>query len=139
MNKVLTENNVDLMLLCPSTGYVSTSASEAPSDIAVDHAEAWQAIEDKLIDWGCNPDQFDDDYPAPSRDVLRQACRFRSDFQVLVAPSSVRPDANGGIVFEWRHGNEKIVARLSGDTQVELLYFEDGKIVDRWALRESGQ
>jgi hypothetical protein len=100
--------------------------------------EMWQELIDrKLIEWGCNPSQFDDEgVEPPSREIIRLAIRLAQQFRDdgLTPPDSVVPDANGGIVFELRENDVSEVYHVWDDGTVEYQYFQGTRLLVRRAL-----
>ena len=99
----------------------------------------WQELIDhKLIEWGRNPSQFDDEgVEPPSGEIIRLAIglaeKFRDDG--LTPPDSVVPDANGGIVFERRESDVSEVFHVWDDGTVEYQCFQGTRLVERGALQ----
>lgn len=97
--------------------------------------EAWRRLIDhKLIEWGRNPDQFTDEGLEPLSPwaiqfailMAENLCAGRA-----AAPTSVVPDAHGGIVFERRDNDAFEAFRFSADGTLEFCVFEHGRLVRR--------
>ena len=109
---------------------ISTAAEKA----------AWQRlIDEKLIEWGRHPEQFEDEdgYKAPKADNLVRATEFSAFCRDhgVAAPLRIAPDGEGGIVFEWTHNPPYyyyVEIRLDGKT--ELLIFRDHKLIVRESI-----
>jgi hypothetical protein len=123
--------------------YVSTRADTEPSVIrggeqADDQREAWQQVIDrKLIDWGCHPEQMEDEgIDPPSRETISRAIRLVEAYrdQGCPAPDSVVLDPNGGIVFERREQDISEVLHLWEDGATEYLLFRGTQLVQRRIL-----
>ena len=100
--------------------------------------EKWQELIDhKLIEWGRNPSQFDDEgVEPPSGEIILQAIELAEQFRdkELTPPDSVVPDANGGIVFERRGGDVSEVFHVWDDGTIEYQCFQGTRLRERWAL-----
>jgi hypothetical protein len=106
----------------------------------IEHERArWQrCIDEKLIEWGRDPSQLEDDgVDAPSPDVIRLAIevasRYRDSGQ-WAPPDRVAPDPNGGIVFERRAGSQAEVLHVGSDGEVEYQRFVGPRLVERRRL-----
>lgn len=104
-----------------------------------EYRERWQELIDhKLIEWGRDPSQFDDEgVEPPSREIIRLAIALAEWFkaQGLPAPDSVVPDPNGGIVFERREGGVSEVFHVWDDGTIEYQRFHGTRLVERCAVR----
>lgn len=100
--------------------------------------EAWQRLIDhQLIDWGWNTDQFEDaGVEAPSRDTVQLAIRLAANLRDagFPSPSSVVPDANGGIVFERREQNVVEVFHVWDDGTIDYQCFHGSRLIERRPL-----
>jgi len=104
--------------------------------------EGWQRlIDDPLIEWGCNPGQFEDEEtPIPSRTTVWSAIQvaqmLRDQPDPTPPPTRIVPDAHGGIVFEHDAGRVFETIRISADGSVEHCWFIDSRMVGRepWQL-----
>ncbi len=100
--------------------------------------EKWQELIDrKLIEWGRDPSQFDDEgVEPPSREIIRLAIALAEQFRDdgLTPPDSVVPDANGGIVFERRENDVSEVFHVWDDGTVEYQRFHGTRLVERWTF-----
>jgi len=94
----------------------------------------WQAVlDDKLISWGSDRDQFEDPDLAPSDEVLAKAARLadmlsRNGFK---PPRKVFTDGDGGVVYEWRSLHCRVEVHVWDDCSIEAIVFAGGKVVDR--------
>ena len=100
----------------------------------------WQElIEERLIEWGRNSSEVEDDeMPMPSRTtvgVAIQVARKLRD-QGDPPPTRIAPDAHGGIVFEHQAGPMFESVRISADNSVEHCLFKDCRMLNRelWPL-----
>ena len=100
--------------------------------------KAWQRlIDEKLIEWGRHPEQFEDEdgYKAPAADILAQATRlvaYCRDHGVR-PPARMVPDGEGGIIFDWKNSDPPlhVVAQIHPDGVMEMLEFLDSNLVAR--------
>jgi hypothetical protein len=125
---------------CAANG-IATPVGTDPTEAAKisERQNAWQRlIDEKLIEWGRHPEQFEDEdgYKAPSADNLVRATEF-----VLfcrdhdVAPARrVAPDGEGGLVFEWYDGTVKTYVEIHADGSKEYLMFDDCKLIGRSSI-----
>ncbi|NQV25670.1 MAG: hypothetical protein HQ518_15030 [Rhodopirellula sp.] len=99
------------------------------------HAEAWQRfIDEKLIEWGANPEYFDDeDFDTPSREIITLAIQIAGQFRDAgeLPPHRVVPDASGGIVFERRTGAISQKIHIWDDGSVDLIVMDGARVVER--------
>ncbi len=97
--------------------------------------DKWQEMIDyRLIEWGSDPSQVDDDEtPSASRDTIQLAIRVAELLRDNGSPAPTRivPDAHGGIVFEYEAGNSFESYRISADGSVEYCGFKDCHMVRR--------
>ncbi len=128
----------------PLTDAVSTrvdSTLSALRDHDIDLQTQWQSLIDHtLIEWGRNPAQLEDEGVEPpnaetiavaidlARAVLKQAG--------LRPPDSVVPDANGGIVFEWREDGVSRLYHLWDAETIEYQRFDGTRLVKRLRLQQ---
>ena len=105
---------------------------------AYEYERAWQHLIDyQLIEWGKNPDQFDDEGVEPlSPETILRAIKIAERFQSrgFPPPDSVVPDANGGIVFERRERDILEVLHIWGDGTSEYQQFQGMRMVERSPL-----
>lgn len=117
---------------------VTTSADPASMNDDRSRKLGWQSIIDhRLIEWGRNPDVFDDeDYDPPNPVVIAKAIELATAYcnGGSFPPDSVVPDANGGIVFERRNGSGSQNIHFWGDGTVEYIELLNHKVVDRRKL-----
>ena len=100
--------------------------------------EAWQHLIDyRLIEWGWNTGQFEDEgIEPPTRDTVQLAIAVAEKLRDagLSAPNSVVPDANGGIVFERREKEVIEVFHVWDDGTIEYQYFRGTRLIERRPL-----
>lgn len=113
-------------------GRVSNGRPDAARDAG------WaRAIDGKLIEWGRDPSQLDDeDAITPSKQTIQFAIAIAGNLRNsdLPAPTRVVPDAHGGIVFEFDEGELHVTFRLAPDTSLDYCAFENGRLLDRKKL-----
>lgn len=120
----------------PVTNFISTGAVEPVALCRVWEDEAgrerWDETVDRLIGWWKSvADLEEDDLVPPARPVIESALRIAPRLCDVKTPPPLRivPDGEGGIAFEWRHGNVFISMQLDEDNTVTLLRFEDSRLV----------
>ncbi|HUY31724.1 MAG TPA: hypothetical protein VMV69_03015 [Pirellulales bacterium] len=95
----------------------------------------WRSmIEETLNAWQRNPGELDDDGVRPpatdtielARRLARRLCERGSP-----APTGIVPNGSGGITFERHHGLSLETFRILADHSIELLVFEDCRLVSR--------
>lgn len=100
--------------------------------------ERWQELIDhKLIEWGRDPGQFDDEgVEPPSGEIIRLAIQLAEGFKAagFPPPDSLVPDPNGGIVFERRESDLSEVYHVWEDGTVEYQCFHGTQLVERAAM-----
>ncbi len=103
--------------------------------------EKWQEIIDYiLIEWGCDPGQFEDEgIEPPSRRTIQLAINVARSLREagLAPPIRVVPDAHGGIVFERQEKEVFETFRISADGSLESCLFQNTRLVHRqsWVLK----
>ena len=99
---------------------------------------SWQnLIDHKLIEWGRDPGQFDDEgVEAPTRETIRLAIVWAQALRDagFAPPDNVVPDPNGGIVFERREKEVSEVFHIWDDGSVDYCYFRGTRLVERRTL-----
>ena len=116
---------------------VPAPTEPAGSNTTADERNAWQRlIDEKLIEWGRHPEQFEDEdgYKAPRADNLVRATEFITFCRDHgVAPAlRMAPDGEGGIVFDWKNNPPyHVMMEIHADGGMELLVFDDCKLVVR--------
>ncbi len=118
----------------PANGASSNLADDLRGEVeSTRNEENWKAtIDQKLIEWGRDPTQLDDDGTiTPSKQTIQFAIALAWMWRNmgLPAPTRVVPDAHGGIVFEFQQPSIREVFRLSDDISLEYSVFEDSRIV----------
>ena len=95
---------------------------------------AWQAVIDqKLIEWGRCPQELEeDDLIPPTRVALEVAYGIASLMRNggEPAPKRVVPDRDGGIVFERWVGENTATIMVSGDGEIEIVWWIGSKVVE---------
>ena len=98
-------------------------------------SEAWdRLIDEVLIDWGTNPEQFDEEETAPpSGESLAVAGQLAVRMRDCgwPCPTGVIPDGEGGIVFERRQGGDYMRFEIQSNGTVEFASFCDCRLVER--------
>lgn len=128
-----------------TSGRVVSTNADTISPITRDHVgheaarDGWQRVIDhKLIEWGWNTRQFDEeDLEPPSREIVLLAIRLaeRLRDEGCPAPDSVVPDPGGGIVFERRENGLTEVYQIWDDGTVEYQRFQGTRLVERSPLQ----
>jgi hypothetical protein len=113
-----------------------TNGSAPTSSAQVkERATAWQrVVDEKLIEWGRHPSQFDDDgIKPPNSVVLANACEFACFCRDndIDPPLRVAPDGSGGVVFEWRAAPLYFTVEVNASGSAQLLVFENSKLLNR--------
>jgi len=110
-------------------------ASRAPNE---EYWLGWQTIIDNyLVEWGRDPSVLaDDDLVPPSGRIIDRACQVAREMrnEGFLPPLRVVPDGEGGISFERRDGSYFVSLNFLEDETVEMLTFEDCKLVSRVSL-----
>jgi len=102
-----------------------------------DVAAGWNRVIDQLLDWFRNPQELaDEGFLPPNKALIAKACDMAVDFrdEELAFPLRVIPDGDGGISLERRAGLCFETINFYDDGSVELLLFEDCKLVCRLSL-----
>lgn len=98
---------------------------------------AWQKIiDEKLHLWLQHPELLEDeDQIPPTGSVLRIAMDIAEQIRDAdMPPAKVTVDPNGGIVFEWREGDEAEVIHIWDDQTVDNLKFRGSQLIFRRPL-----
>ena len=117
----------------------SSGETLADSWKASKNREGWERIiNDRLVEWGHNPPPFDEDgLVPPTADVIGKACklatRYRDDAGFVPA-LRVLPDGDGGIVFEWRFGEQFLSLEITPDEEPILNVFDNCQLVAELAV-----
>ena len=131
--------------LANANGNSPPASVQAPNPNPTNEARhAWQRlIDEKLIEWGRHPEQFEDEdgYKAPAADILAQATKlvtYCRDHDVL-PPLRMSPDGEGGIVFDWKNSDppRHVIAQIHPDGVMEMLEFQDCKLITRKRIPET--
>lgn len=110
---------------------VAAPADPAKSISTAAEKAAWQRlIDEKLIEWGRHPEQFEDEdgYKPPKADNLVRATEFIAFCRDHgVAPAlRMAPDGEGGIVFDWKNNPPyHVMMEIHPNGGMELLVFDD--------------
>lgn len=113
---------------------VSTTASNESPRLSGLSQEGWDSIEGHLLDWGINPEQFDEEgITPPSRATIQLAIRVASEFnkQGFRSPTRVVPDVRGGIAFEFDGKTRSKSFHILPDGRIEERHFTDNRLVAR--------
>ena len=128
-------------LMGRTTRLVGTGAADDRSLVFQRQTEAargWGTVIDQLLLWWENPAWAGDDegFVAPARSATELALQLAQTWrdQGVVAPLRVIPDGEGGIAFERREGPCFTSLRIALDGLVELLNFENSRLVSREQL-----
>jgi hypothetical protein len=122
----------------PTSGEANGIPAAVPkSNSTPEDRNAWQRlIDEKLIEWGRHPEQFEDDgYAAPTADNLVRAtelvayCRDKG----VLPPLRMASDGEGGIIFDWKNNSlpYHAIAQIHADGSMEMLVFHDCKLIER--------
>jgi hypothetical protein len=137
------ESRASMMLETPKA---LLTGADIASPVAIEGApddefrEAWQVLIDhRLIEWGRDPCQLDEEgTEVPSKDTIRRAIKLADRLckDGLPAPTSIVPDAHGGIVFERKSGELFESVRIMPDGTAEYCAFKYCRLIDRqpWDL-----
>ena len=117
---------------------IGVTVDEPKSISTREDRAAWQRlIDEKLIEWGRHPEQFEDEdgYKAPTADNLVRAtelvayCRDKG----VAPPLRMASDGEGGIIFDWKNNRlpYHAVAQIHADGSMEMLVFHDCKLIER--------
>lgn len=96
--------------------------------------QAWDAIDEQLIGWGCDPHQLDEDgTQTPSGETIALAIQLATALarQGSAPPTRVVPDVRGGIVFELIRPGRMETIHVHADTRIEYRRIENQKVVAR--------
>jgi len=100
--------------------------------------EAWnEIIEVRLREWERDPCLLEDEgIEAPTALTIQRAIQIAQASQRvgMSPPDSVVPDANGGIVFEKKHGDIAEVIHVWEDGNIEYRRFRGTRLVERFPL-----
>lgn len=106
------------------------SSSELPKN-----REGWdKLIDHRLIEWGSNPSQLEDDgIEVPSRESIKIACQLAYVMRNNESPFPTRivPNGEGGIVFERMKGQTFITIEIDENGSLEITEFIDSRLVCR--------
>ena len=98
----------------------------------------WETIIDQyLVEWGRDPSVLmDEDFVPPSIAIIHKACQVARGLRDDGAPPPLRvvPDGEGGISFERRAGSCFQSLNILEDGSIEILTFEDSKLVCRYSF-----
>jgi hypothetical protein len=114
---------------------VSTHADDSAPLTDSARRVAWQrCIDEKLIEWGANPELFDDeDFDFPSHKIIKLAIDAATQMRDADAlpPHRVVHDASGGIVFERLTGTKSTKIHIWNDGSIELIVLDAGRVTYR--------
>jgi len=114
---------------------MTASGTDAGTKGALILRIGWQGIIAKTLDaWHRNPSELeDDDIRPPSSDTIalaRQLAQRLCD-RGSHPPTRIVPNGSGGITFERHDGTSIETFRIHADQSVELVAFDDCRIVNR--------
>ena len=95
------------------------------------YQQEWDLIETKLIEWGRDPSQLDEEgTTTPSGDTIQLAIETASRMSRDrdPAPTRVVPDVHGAIVFELQGGNTFESVHVQPDGRIEHRFFVDHRL-----------
>lgn len=130
-------------LMPPANDVVPTQIDAAQSTVyeqetGLENRAKWEKLIDyTLIEWGRNPDAFEDEgVEPPTAETVSLAFELARRFKQagLQAPDKVLLDANGGVVFERRGENITEVFYVWDDGSIEYQRFQHTRLVERWAF-----
>ena len=133
-------NAIDWTLTGEGDRAVNTRAA-GPETLSADlrdresNRRAWQEVIDKkLIEWGRDPSQLDDEMViAPTRDVIRVAVELALALRDhdCPPPGRVIPDGDGGILFERTDGVHTETLEVLDDSSIEYAAFQGSRLMAR--------
>lgn len=103
-------------------------------DKAAERARWQTIIDEKLIEWGADPIQSDDDGTCPpSREAISCAVALAVAFRDkgFLAPTKVVPTGDGGIVFERRPNNLYERIEVQSDREIIHSVYKDCVLLSR--------
>jgi hypothetical protein len=123
----------------PLNGTRAASDSELASPTVSEGCKrGWgKVIDDYLIEWGKDPSILaDEGLVPPSKEIIHLACQWAKDRceSGWSPPVRVVPDGEGGICFENQVRSCFQSLNIRADRTVELLTFEDCRLVAREKL-----
>ena len=103
------------------------------------YQQEWDLIETKLIEWGRDPSQLDEEgTTTPSVDTIQLAIETASRLSrdCDPAPTRVVPDVHGAIVFELQGRNTFESLHVQPDGRIEHRFFRDHRLQrqEHWVL-----
>ncbi|MEQ9410944.1 MAG: hypothetical protein RIK87_24750 [Fuerstiella sp.] len=117
---------------------VDTNADVASPVLHKANRDLWQKfISEKLVEWGANPEYFDDEDVEPPRPpIIALALRYAKQLRDTdeLPPHRVVPDGSGGIIFERRNGGESLKLHFWDDGTVEQIIMDGTQVVARERL-----
>jgi hypothetical protein len=119
---------------------VNTRAADSQSladggDFREGDRQGWQdVIDEKLIDWGRNPKELEDeDLIPPTLISIQASSRLAMDLRDQGAPPPRRvvPNGDGGIVLERWVGKTAWTLEVFDDGSIEYACYDDCRLVQR--------
>ncbi len=101
------------------------------------YREAWNSFISDPLALGVF---IDEDLIPPNLDVIQLACDMALYLRngCIVPPTSVVPDGEGGISFEWVEGKGSQSLNIYVDQSIELLIFDDCCLRSRYHIAIEG-
>ena len=126
--------SMETTLMGRITRYVGTGAASDRSLVSPRrYGRGWDAMISQLLQWSDDPAEAGDDdgFDPPSYTAIGQALELARAWRdaEMVPPLRVLPDGEGGIAFERREGPSFKSLRVSADGTVELLAFENSRLI----------
>ncbi len=125
-------------MAAPSRSVTSTMSGLATRLSQQRHGHRWQEVIGQLFKWWNEPEYFAaEDFDPPAREILEIAMSIATAFRDAgyAPPDSVVPDANEGIVFQLRRGEQTEKIHVWGDGEIEYIRFSGTKIIDRQPIQ----
>ena len=130
-----TVDSSDQATLTGGLPVVNTHADDSAPMPNFAQRDAWQrCIDEKLIEWGANPELFDDEeFNSPSRKIIALAIDVAAQMRDADAlpPHRVVHDASGGIVFERLTGTKSLKIHIWDDGSIERIVLDAGRVTYR--------
>ena len=101
--------------------------------------DGWRKIIDRtLIEWGCHPDNIEDDgVDPPTAAAIARAnlivCELRDEGTPL--PANLAPNGDGGIVLHYEFGDAFLTIEVDSIGDCELRVLENGRLTKQIVVR----
>ena len=123
----------------PLNGTRAASDDEVASpSVSARWKRGWEKVIDNyLVEWGADPSVLvDEEFVPPSKEIIGLAYQWAKDRCEAgwSPPLRVVPDGEGGISFENQVGSRFQSLNIRADKTVELLTFDDCRLVAREKL-----